>query len=343
MTASTTSAPRTGDVRFGFLGAGWIASRALAPAVHAAQGAVLQAAAARDGDRARALEPAGRVHVGEDAYAALLEDPDVDAVYISLTNEVHLRWTLAALEAGKHVLCEKPLGLDVAEVRRMHDAADAAGLVLLEGFFYRWHPRMRRLGELVSSGLLGPVRAVRSQFCFTGDERLEGNYRLDPGRGGGALYDVGVYPLSAAHALLPGPLSVTTAQAASGPTGVDLDCTARLVAEAGAVVDLRCSIAGPTAQSLEVDCGTTRLSTGEGETFTNWHEPSSLRLTSRSGVGHGLTSDAVRTERFAPVDPYRLMVEAFAAAVRGTADLIVDREHSLAVAGSLAAVRQATT
>src|SRR5439155_5482084 len=106
--------------RWGFLGAGWIAGRALAPAVHAAPGAVLYAVASRDVSRARALAPSGPVY---DDYAALLDDPDVDAVYVSLTNEAHAPWSIAALSAGKHVLCEKPLAMTAAEVDAMSAAA----------------------------------------------------------------------------------------------------------------------------------------------------------------------------------------------------------------------------
>lgn len=124
------------SVGFGFLGAGMIATTALSPAVHAADGAHLQAVAARDIDRARSLEPAGKAY---DDYSAVLADDTVDVVYIALANDAHERWTLAALEAGKHVLCEKPLGLDVAQVRRMTDAAAAADRLLVEAFWYRWH------------------------------------------------------------------------------------------------------------------------------------------------------------------------------------------------------------
>ncbi len=318
-------------VRFGFLGAGWIAQKAFAPAVHAADGVVLQAVAARDGARAGRLEPAGRVHAGPGGYTALLADDEVDAVYISLTNDQHAPWTIAALQAGKHVICEKPLGLDPGEVVAMHDAAAGAGRVLLEGFFYRWHPRMRRIEGLVDSGALGAVATVRSTFCFDGGAGLAGNYRLEAERGGGALYDVGVYPISAAHALLGPDLAVTSARARIGPSGVDLDARAELGSPAGAVVELSCAISGSVGQDLVVDGDCAVLATGDGEAFTNWHAPSTLELRTESGDEH--------TERFGPVDPYRLMVEDFARHLHGEADLPVGREDSLAVASTLAAVR----
>jgi len=322
-------------VRLGFVGAGWIAARAVAPAVHAANGARLQAVASRDAGRARALEPAGRVHSD---YAALLQDPEVDAVYISLTNEVHLLWTLAALDAGKHVLCEKPLGLDPAEVRRMHAAAEAAGLVLLEGYFYRWHPRQRRIEELVADGALGAVTEIDVEFSFDGggEVRMAGSYRLDPARGGGALYDVGVYPVSAAHALLGRELAVETARQRIGPTGVDVETSATLRAGRtgeGALARIGCGIDGRDDQHLRITSEGAQLATAAGETFTSWHTPSGLTITTLDGV--------VRKEEFAPVDAYRLMVEAFAARIRGEQVWMVTAADSIAVATTLEMIRSA--
>jgi len=136
-------------VRWGFLGAGFIATHALAPAVHAADGATLQAVAARDLDRANRLSPAGNVF---DSYDALLRDDDVDAVYISLTNDVHAHWAIAAMRAGKHVLCEKPLAMNAMQVREMTAVAEETGLLLVEASWYRWHPRVRRAQKELAAG-----------------------------------------------------------------------------------------------------------------------------------------------------------------------------------------------
>jgi predicted dehydrogenase len=320
------------QVRFGFLGAGWIAHRALAPAVHAADGARLQAVAARDVDRAAGLEPTGHAYTD---YRAVLDDPEVDVVYISLSNDLHRPWTLAALEAGKHVLCEKPLGLDAAEVAEMVAAATSAGRLLVEAFWYRWHPRTRRLEHLLRDGALGRVQAVEAEFSFDGgdDPRLVGNFRLDPARGGGALYDVGCYAISAAHLALGPTLAVERATATLGATGVDLAVTAWLAAAdpAAGRAEVRCGIALPDRQHLRItgDAGTADFATGEA--FTNWHQASSLTIATADG--------AVRSEEFAPVDPYRLMVEAVAARVRGEESFLVGPDHSVAVATTLGAVR----
>ncbi len=328
-------------VRFGFLGAGWIAHRALAPAVHSADGAVLQAAAARDADRARSLAPAGRAY---DSYDALLADPDVDVVYVNLGNDGHRPWTTAALRAGKHVLCEKPLGLDPAEVAEMTQAAEAAGRLLVEAFWYRWHPRTRRLEQLVAEGAVGRVQYIEAEFSFDGggEDRMRGNYRLDPARGGGALLDVGCYSVSAAHTVLGPDLALGpslpgaagSVDRRTGPTGVDVSTSARLACvggpHAGADVVVRCGIEGRDHQVLRVvgDAATVELS--PGEPFTSWHAPASLTVTTPDG--------SVRTEDFAAVDPYRLMVEAVAARVRGRSAFLPGPEHSAHVAATLALI-----
>jgi predicted dehydrogenase len=334
---------RSDPVRFGFLGAGWIAHRALAPAVQAADGARLQAVAARDAARAGELGPAGRTY-GD--YRAVLDDPEVDVVYISLSNEAHRPWTLEALAAGKHVLCEKPLGLDAAEVSQMLTAAKAVDRLLVEAFWYRWHPRTRRLEQLLRQGALGPVQQVEAEFSFDGgdDPRMAGNFRLDPARGGGALYDVGCYAISAAQLALGPALAVERAQARFGPTGVDLAATAWLTAggaepPADPTADpigravVRCGIAEPDRQQLRVTGEAATVDFATGEAFTSWHQASSLTITTPDG--------AVRVEEFAPVDPYRLMVEAVASRVRGEDAYLVGDEHSRQVATTLDAVRAA--
>ena len=176
-TAVTTEAP----VRWGFLGAGFVASRGVAPVVHAADGAVLQVVAARDLARAESLEPVR----ASTSYAEVCTSDDVDAVYLSLPNDAHLPWVLAALEAGKHVLCEKPLGLDAAQVATMTAAARDADRLLVEASWNRWHPRTRRVEAAArrrSTGRLEvDARGSPSPAC------PQDNYRLDPTRGGGAL------------------------------------------------------------------------------------------------------------------------------------------------------------
>jgi predicted dehydrogenase len=331
-----------GAVRFGFVGVGGIARSALLPAVRKAGGAVLQAAAARDVTRAQAVEPAGHAY-GD--YQALLEDPDVDVVYISLPNDAHRPWTLAALAAGKHVLCEKPLGLSLAEAREMHEAAAAANRLLVEAFWYRWHPRTRRLEQLAAEGAFGSIEEVETEFSFdvdwSGDRASD--IRLDPARGGGALYDVGCYAASAAITVLSpskvGSLEVRNTESVWSDRGVDLRTAATLASPDGVTVRLGCGISGTARQAIEVRGDLLTASfRPQGTAFMNRDEPSTLLLRSTASDG----SDTSYEENFAPVDPYQVMVENVAAAVRGEDAFLVDAAHSYAVAGVLDVVRRAS-
>jgi len=317
-------------VRWGFLGAGFIASRALAPAVHSVDAAELVGAAARDVDRAARLGPA-RAFAD---YRTVLDDPDVDVVYVALANDAHLPWVLAALEAGKHVLCEKPLGLTASEVEQMTSAAQRHSLLLVEAFWYRWHPRTRRAEALVRSGAIGDVTEVDAQFCFSGVD--DDNYRLDPTRGGGARYDVGGYTVDAAVWAAGSPtVGPVRARARLGPTGVDLTTEAEF-RSAGAQVKVRASIDDAPRQQLCVTGSLGRINFGsdaEADAFTSWLAPSGLLV---DGPGS-------RVESFAPCDPYALMVEAVGRAVRGGDAFLVTPEESLAVAQILDVIAAAAT
>ncbi len=327
-----------GTTAFGFLGAGNISTSALAPAVHAASGAHLQAVAARDQHRASALEPRGRSY---DDYAALLGDDSVEVVYVALANDSHERWAVAALEAGKHVLCEKPLGLDRGQVERMAAAAVAADRLLVEAWWYRWHPRTLRAVELVRSGALGRVRRVEAEFSFDGDLTggLAGNYRLDPARGGGAVYDVGCYAVDAARwALQAGELRVDHAEG-SFTHGVDVRATARLAPARpgdGPVpsAEVRCGIQGRDEQLVAVSGEEATLVLG-GQSFTTRDAPCRLHLHAHGGDRR----TGGQVEDFAAVDPYRLMVEAVAAAVRGEDVWLPTLQDSLDIATTTDAVR----
>lgn len=162
------------SVNWGFLGAGFVASRGLAPAVHQANGADLYAVASRDEKRSATLEPE-KVHA---TYDDLLADDQVDAVYISLSNVQHLEWVTKSLDAGKHVLCEKPLGLNASQNLEMFDCASRNGRLLVEAVWNRWHPRFQRLVEVVNHGVIGDLEHIETAFTFTSE--TTDNYRFDP-------------------------------------------------------------------------------------------------------------------------------------------------------------------
>ena len=185
------------NLRWGVLGTARI-NRRLIPAIRRARRSELAAVASRDQARAEAFARDWSVPRAIAGYEQLLADPDIDAVYIPLPNTDHVRWTLRAIAAGKHVLCEKPIALDPAEVERIAHAAAEAGVIVEEGFMYRHEPQTARVVELIQGGAIGAVRAIVSGFTFT--LAAGPNIRFNPALGGGALWDVGCYPVS--YALL---------------------------------------------------------------------------------------------------------------------------------------------
>jgi D-xylose 1-dehydrogenase (NADP+, D-xylono-1,5-lactone-forming) len=302
------------SIRWGFLGAGSIATKALTPAVHSAKNATLQAVASRDAIRSQSLEPV-KVH---STYQDLLDDPDIDAVYISLANDQHCNWSIKALQAGKHVLCEKPIAMNANEARSMADAAQANDRLLVEAVWTRWHPRFIRMVELVRNGAVGEIKSIDSSFTFPGS--LEGTYRLIPEMGGGSLFDVGPYPLHAFSALTQGNLKMTlnSVERNTAPTGVDM--TTRLDAT------INNSISAHALTSFEREEEQKLVVTGSLATIENLGNDAftSLRNLSILKVG-----DA--TEKFAPVDPYQLMVENFGARLLGEPSWILPMNETIHV------------
>jgi predicted dehydrogenase len=292
----------------------------MAPAVHAADGAVLQAVGARDAARAAALEPVGSVG----SYPQVCASDEVDAIYVSLPNNDHLHWVQVALDAGKHVLCEKPLGMDAAEVDQMRRAAGRADRLLVEAAWNRWHPRTRRIEELVA-----PVtgrREVRAWFTFPGVPA--DNYRLDPARGGGALLDVGCYTVSAALAALGADaVGIVSVERHLGPTGVDLT-TRAVLDHANGSATVTASFERPESQGLTIEAPGLSVEFG-GQAFTTWREPCVLRV---------VQDGDAREERFPACDPYQLMVEAVSARIRGEDAWVLPLGTSQAVAATLDAI-----
>jgi D-xylose 1-dehydrogenase (NADP+, D-xylono-1,5-lactone-forming) len=204
--------------QWGLLSTARINDKFIAGVAESRESAVL-AVASRDRQRAECYASERTIPRAYDSYEALLADPDVDAVYISLPNSLHLEWTARALEAGKHVLCEKPLSRRPADVAAAFDLAERHGRVLMEAFMYRHHPQTARLVELVRSGAIGRLRLVRASFSF--NERNAADVRLSGAMDGGSLMDVGCYCVSAARLLAGEPELLSGAQVIGGD-GVDL-------------------------------------------------------------------------------------------------------------------------
>jgi xylose dehydrogenase (NAD/NADP) len=209
-------------VRWGILGCAGIAERSFIPAARRTDNAVLGSIASRD--PARAGDWARRFGFAKThrTYQDLVDDPAVDAVYNPLPNDLHAEWSIRALRAGKHVLCEKPMAMNAPEVRAMIQAAETHGVLLMEGFMYKFHPQIAKTLDLVREGAVGPLRSIHSSFTFH-FERDGADYRWFPGHGGGALYDVGCYAISVARLVFGAePSAVAAAARIDTATGVDM-------------------------------------------------------------------------------------------------------------------------
>ena len=302
-------------VNWGFLGAGFVASRGLAPAVHTSRGAHLYAVASRDEQRSATLEPE-RVHA---TYDGLLADERVDAVYISLSNSQHIEWVTKSLEAGKHVLCEKPLGLNAIETAAMFDTAASNGRLLIEAVWGRWHPRFARMVALVANGAIGDIQHIETAFTFTSE--MTDNYRLSPSMGGGALLDVGCYQAHAWVALTKGAsdFSITELARTVGPTGIDLTTDVNVRINNNITAHAVSSFALPSKQQFIVRGTLGQISTAAGESFTTWNETSSL-----------LVNDVL--EEFPVTNAFVEMVENVSRLIDGEDGWIVSSADSIRVA-----------
>jgi predicted dehydrogenase len=283
------------------------------------------AVASRDVESARQYALVHSIERAYGGYDALLSDPDVEAVYISLPNSLHLEWSVRALQAGKHVLCEKPLGRSAAEVDTAFDVAEREGRLLMEAFMYRHNPQTHRLAELVGTGAIGRLRLVRAAFSFAA--RDAANIRLRSALQGGALMDVGCYCVSAARLLAGEPVAVS-AQQVQGVDGVDVRFAATMRFADGVIGHFDAGLALDTRDELEV--------VGEeGSLFLDdpWHCRHPMIELRRDGKVEGIELE--------PVDSYRLEAENFCAAIRGTASPLLGREDAVSQARVIEALYRA--
>lgn len=287
----------SGTFTWGILGAARIA-RTLIPAIRAAGGEV-RLVGVREPASQQAHAFAGEWGIGRVGRYEDVISSDVDAIYIPLPNDAHRPWSQAALRAGKHVLTEKPLCLNAAEAQTLADTAAETGRALLEAFAYRFQPHVARLRDLVAGGELGEPRAFRG--CFGFDLTRPEDFRWDAGKGGGALYDVGCYPVSLARLLLGEPESVT-AQARWTPGSVDVGLSGTLhFGEALASLDCAFDWANPPTQRLTL-VGTAGRVDMEDVFRSDAAAAPTFRVCTAGGE---------RTEAFPPHDGYAAMVAHF--------------------------------
>ncbi len=302
-------------------------NRKVIPGAHASDEIDLVAVASRDRQRADEYAKHWEIPRAFGTYEDLLADPEIEAVYISLPNTMHCDWSIRALEAGKHVLCEKPLSRHPDEVAAAFDTADRTGLHLSEAFMYRHNPQTKRLQQLVADGAIGQLRLVRSVFSYSLYDH--DNIRLRTDVEGGALMDVGCYNVSGSR-LLGGEPERAFGEAWFGPSGTDWVFAGTLRFPADVLAVFHCGTALPNHDELEV-IGS------EGSLFLDdpWHCNSPTIELRRDG-------DVERID-VPHEDSYRLELENVSAAIRGEGDLLLGRADAMGQARTLEALHESAT
>ncbi len=287
-------------MKWGILSAGRIARR-FAGALAASPTEQAVAIAARDAERATAFAAEFGILRAYSNYTALLADPEVEAVYIALPNSLHAEWSIAALQAGKHVLCEKPMATTLADGLAMVAAAQANRRLLMEAFMYRFHPQTITVQRLLAEGVIGEVQQVRGSFAFWLDDAA--NIRLDPALGGGALYDIGCYPLSYARMAFGSHPRLASAFIAGEP--IDLSLSGLLRFDADRFATITCSFRSAWNQRVEIigDAGWIHLE----HPFNPTPEQATTIAVARGG-----RHVTVETITIPPADHFRLEAEGFA-------------------------------
>jgi D-xylose 1-dehydrogenase (NADP+, D-xylono-1,5-lactone-forming) len=310
-----------GPVRWGIVSTALI-NRLVIPPAQASDKVDLLAVASRDQTRAEEYAQEWGIERAYGSYEALLEDPDVEAVYISLPNSMHCDWSIRALEAGKHVLCEKPMSRREAEVAEAFDVAERTGLYLMEAFMYRHNPQTRKAEELVDGGAIGELRAVRTAFSFSLDDPQ--NVRLRADVDGGGLMDVGCYCVSGCRLFAGEPERVYGEQV-TGPTGVDVVFAATMRFANDVVGEFDCGLSLPSRDELEV-------MGSEGSLFLDdpWH--------ARTPVIELRREDGVERIELEPEDSYGLELENLSDAIRGRGDPLLGRDDAVGQARTIEAL-----
>ncbi|MBI3166646.1 MAG: Gfo/Idh/MocA family oxidoreductase [Anaerolineales bacterium] len=225
-------------------------NRALIPPLRASKRTRLLGVASRSLSSAETFARAWRIPKAHGSYEDLLADPEIDVIYNSLPNHLHAEWTVKALHAGKHVLCEKPLALSVEEVDAIIAAAKETGRVATEAFMYRHHTQTIRVRELVDEGAIGRLQLIKGAFTFT--LTRDGNYRFIKEYGGGSLWDVGCYPISFARTIVGEEPAEVFGWQVTGPEGSDESFYGQMRFGDGVHAQFDCGFASPSRSHMEV-------------------------------------------------------------------------------------------
>jgi len=323
-------------VKWGIMGNATIARVCVIPAIRKSCNGALHALATRSPAHAEDLAAENHIEQIYDSYDALLTDPRIDAIYIPLPNHLHYPWAIKALNAGKHVLCEKPLACSAKQAEEMVRAAEQAGRLLMEAFMYRFHPRSRRIKQLVDEGRIGMPCLVRSAFCYRMSEKDwtdRDNARLKPEAGGGSLLDVGCYSVSAARWFFKAEPTQVQAQAIYHPSGVDVHMVGTLGFAGSGLATFEASFISALQQTYSV-VGPDGAIELPHNAFIPWEKDAVFLLRGRDqedGQQHVVTG----------ADEYQLMVEHFAEALLGKTQLMVPPDESICNMRVLDALAQA--
>jgi D-xylose 1-dehydrogenase (NADP+, D-xylono-1,5-lactone-forming) len=315
------------SVRWGIISTAAI-NRLVIPPAQASEKVDLIAVASRDQARSEEYARKWGIERAYGSYEALLGDPDVEAVYISLPNSLHCPWSIRALEAGKHVLCEKPMSRREAEVAEAFAVAERTGRFLMEAFMYRHNPQTRKLVELVGGGAVGELRLVRAAFSFRLDDAT--NVRLLADVDGGGLMDVGCYCVSGCRLVAGEPEHVLGEQV-TGPTGVDVVFAGTMRFAGDVVGEFDCGLSLPSRDELEV-------MGSDGSLFLDdpWHARQPVIELRRDGE-----VERIEVER---ADSYGLELENLSDAIRGRGEPLLGRADAVAQARTIEALfRSAAT
>ena len=296
-------------LRWGILSTATIARTKVIPGIAKAEHCEVVAIASRDIELAERVAAELSIPTAHGSYEALLADPGIDAVYIPLPNHLHATWAIAAAEAGKHVLCEKPLATTARDAERMIEAAERAGVKLMEAFMYRLHPSWVAVRALVASGRIGRLQAVQSWFSFYNDDPANIRNILDAG--GGALYDIGCYSVNLSRMLFGEEPARVEGIVVRDPVGGTDVITSGILAFGEGVAAFTCSIRAEDDQRVEVYGTAGRINV---EIPFNIPPDLPTRVFITAG-GDPPVAPNTETLTFDPADPYTVEAEAFATAV----------------------------
>ena len=286
-------------VRWGVMSTANIGRVAVNPAIQASSNSNLNAVASRNAESARAFADEWKIPVAYGSYEAMLRADDIDAVYIPLPNSLHAGWSIKAMEAGKHVLCEKPLGLTHAECLEMQAASEANDVRFMEAFMYRFHPRTEKVLEMIRDGVVGELKMIQSVFTFR--LKNQDNIRLDPALGGGGLMDVGCYCVNISRTAAGAEPEEVQAMAIQSASGVDEMLAGSMRFANGVIASFQCGLNTHRREACEIGGteGYLKLNEaflpGKGDVVIEEH---------RGG-------DAPVMHTIAGVDEYQCMVEHF--------------------------------